>query len=75
MKDIFSERERLIVNCLGRKKMTLEQISNGIFKKGDKPFDDTITVANSVRRINRKCELYKLKNRENNKLIIKREKI
>lgn len=80
MNDIFSKREMLILKSLGRKRMTLEQISNEIFKTGDKPIDDRVTIGNSIRRINVKCtrnnlDWYLRKSRTNNKLTIKKERI
>lgn len=77
---MFSEREDNIIKIVGRKKLTLEEISKELFKGKKPPFDKTISVANSVRRIIKKCSFYELdwtlvKNRENNKLIINKEKL
>lgn len=74
----FSERETKIINILGRKKLTIEQISNELFKKCVNPLDHTIVISNSVRRIIKKCDHYNLtwtliKNRENQKLVIRKE--
>jgi len=77
--DVFSEREQKIINIIGRKKLTLREITKELFKKGDRPFDSEITVSNSVRRIIMKCSYHNLdwtltKDRENNRLTIKKEK-
>lgn len=75
--DIFSPREREIIKILGKKKLTLLQIAGDLFKKESKPLEPAITVNNSVRRINKKCEyhqfLWKLEvTKLNGKSIIKR---
>lgn len=57
---MFSEREEKIIKVIGEKKFTLEEISERVFKGITKPFDDKITIANSIRRINKKCEFNKL---------------
>ena len=56
----FSEREEKIINAIGAKKLTLEEISSLVFKNEQAPFDDKITISNSIRRINDKCIYYKL---------------
>lgn len=76
---MLSDREKAIVKIIGSKTKTLEEISSELFKNTKKPFDTNICVANSVRRIIKKCDHYKLdwtliKNRENNKLLISKEK-
>lgn len=59
--DIFSEREQKIIKILGRRPMTLEEISSKLFQGNpDKPFDDKIAVGNSVRRIIAKCKHHNL---------------
>ena len=75
----FSERERQIIKIIGRKKMTLEEISRDLFKEIDR-FEGNIVVANSVTRIIKKCTFHTLdwtlvKTRENNKLTIKKESL
>lgn len=75
--NVFSEREQKIIKIIGRKKVTLNEISIELFRTGDKPFDTDISVANSVRRIIKKCSFHKLdwtfeKSRENKKLFIKK---
>lgn len=56
----FSDREVLILDTLGRRRMTYSQIADEIFSKRDKPLDAEIAVGNSVRRIMMKCEAGKL---------------
>jgi len=74
----FSPRERLIIKSLGRKKLSIEEITIEVFKNSrDRPIDDKVTIANSIRRIMKKCERYKLdwtfeKLRENNRVLVKR---
>ena len=76
----FSQREWDIIKIIGRRKLTFEQISSELFRKGDKPFDDTITVGNSIRRIIKKCGHHKLawtleKIRKEGKLYVKKIKL
>jgi len=78
--NVFSEREQKIIKIIGRKKITLAEISTDLFKNGEEPFESAIVVANSVRRIIKKCSHHALdwtltKTRESNKLLIRREKI
>lgn len=77
---MFSDREQKIINIIGRKKLTYNDIISELFKNGSKPFDTNITVANSVRRIIRKCSHHNLKwtltkFREENKLFVKKERL
>ena len=74
---MFSEREKKIIKTLGRRKMTLEKITIGVFKNDWIPFDATISIGNSVRRIIKKCSHHNLKwtltkTRLDGKLTIKR---
>lgn len=76
----FSKREKRVLEIIGRKRVTLEEISTELFKHGTKPLDSKIAVANSVTRIIKKCSHYDLtwtleKIRENNKLTIKRKRL
>lgn len=77
----FSDRESKIIKILGRKKMTLEQISIELFKGSkEKPLDTNIIIANSVRRIIKKCLYHNfrwtiVKRREQGKLVIRRENL
>lgn len=74
----FSEREEAIIKIIGRKKVTLETISSELFMRSThRPFDSDISVANSVRRIIKKCLYHDLpwtleKTRVDRKLTIKK---
>lgn len=75
----FSSREQEVIKIVGRKKVTLEQIINELFEDKNKPFDTAISVSNTIRRIIKKCEYYKLnwtyeKTRTLNKLTLKKVK-
>jgi|DEB0MinimDraft_6_1074348.scaffolds.fasta_scaffold89112_1 hypothetical protein len=77
----FSEREWKIIKAIGKKRMSLRQISKVVFtKEDDKPFDDTISIGNSVRRIIDKCKHYNLawtlkKETVNGKVIVNKVKL
>jgi len=75
----FSDREERIIKILGRKQMTFEEISKELFKGEAAPFDTSISVANSIRRIVMKCCFRNLdwtieKSRQNRVLLIKKVK-
>lgn len=77
---VFSEREQKIVDIIGRRKITIAEITEELIRVGELPFDGRILVSNSVRRIVDKCKYYRLewtltKSRENKKLMIKKEKL
>jgi hypothetical protein len=80
---MFSEREEEIIKIIGKKKMSFEQIAEVLFMFGnvaDHPFDKEITVRNSVCRIIKKCEHYKLnwtlgRTKKDKKLLIHKERI
>ncbi len=77
---VFSDREQDIIKIIGRKRITLTEISVELFKKRDEPFDSVISVSNAVRRIVKKCSYHNLdwtltKTRKHKKLTIKREKL
>ena len=75
---MFSPREELILKVIGRKKVTIEYITNELY--GDRykrPFNSKIGVTNTIRIIIAKCEYNDLdwtltKTRVNRKLIIKK---
>ena len=59
--------------------MNFQQICGVLFNYKTIPFDPEIAVANSVRRIIKKCDFHKLewtlvKSRNNGKLLLKKEK-
>lgn len=78
---MFSEREKKVIDIIGRRKLTFEEISSELFKKTDaKPLDSEISIANTVRRIIKKCSYYDLKwvltkTRDNRKLIVAKETV
>jgi len=75
---MFSEREQQIIKVIGRSKMNYKEIAKQVFgNSNDRPMDANITVSNSITRIIKKCEHYKLKwtftkGRDNNRVVIKR---
>lgn len=77
--DVFSDREQKIIKIIGRKKVTLGIIDKELFDENDKPMDSIIAVANSVRRIIRKCVYNNLpwtleKTKDKKTLLIKKVK-
>lgn len=79
---MFSEREKLIIKIIGRKKSTISKIADVMVGTPGTgiPFDAEITVGNAIRRIIKKCEHYKLdwtlvKKRSDGKLLISKEKV
>lgn len=58
MRDTFSEREQKILKVLGRRNMSLKQISDAVFEGVRQPFDATISINNSIGRIIKKCEYH-----------------
>jgi len=77
---MFSQREEDIVKAIGRGKLTFKEIADKIFEHSyDRPFDDVITVSNSVNRIIKKCEKYMhpwtlTKSKKNGRIIIKKSR-
>lgn len=76
---MFSEREKQIIKIIGRRKVTIAQITSELFK-GNKILNGEQSVAYSVSRIIKKCGYYKTpwtlnKSRSNKKLYIKRVKV
>ena len=55
---IFSESELRILDILGSKQMTIIEISDTIHG-ADKPMNADVVVASTVRRIIKKCRLFK----------------
>jgi hypothetical protein len=73
---MFSEREEKILKILGKQAKTIQDINLQLFA-ANRPFDSSITIANSIARIIKKCDYYKLKwtlkkFRKDKKLYIKR---
>lgn len=57
---MWSEREALILDILGNKKMTVKDITVKVFMHNDQPIDAVQTINNSIRRINLKCHYHGL---------------
>lgn len=75
---MFSDREQKIIDIIGRKTMTIEQIEEKLFP--EKEMDGDIKISNCISRIIKKCEFHDLnwtlsKDKENRKLKVKKEKI
>lgn len=80
MSKVFSERENEVLSILGMKKRNIEFITKELFRNRSKPLDAEIAVANSIRRIIKKCGHHGLKwtlvkTIENKRLTIKRSKV
>ena len=74
----FSERESAIIKIIGKKSVTVEDISNQLFKLGA-PLDSGVLITNSIRRIIKKCQHHELewtlsKDRSKGKMTLKRVK-
>lgn len=53
---MFSNREVKIIEAVDKKDMTFQEIADAVFTEDNRPIDDTISIMNSVTRINKKCE-------------------
>lgn len=81
LKEVFSEREQLILKVIGKKQnMTIDLITKEVFAdtKVSAVIDPQITIGNSIRRIIRKCEVFKIhwtlkKNKIDGRMIITKE--
>jgi hypothetical protein len=56
---IFSDRESTLLRILGKKKLTIEQLTNQYFLDG-RSFNRQQVIGNAIRSIQKKCEFYKL---------------
>lgn len=56
---VFSEHERMILKIVGRRKMTVQEISEEFYNSRNLPLEGRNYVAQVIRRIARKCELMK----------------
>lgn len=56
----FSERENKIIKIIGRKKTTIQEISDELFKDEPNTLDAETKVSSSINRIIRKCEYHSL---------------
>ncbi len=60
MNELFSPQENRILKILGKKKKTIIEITDELYKgKNSIPLTANNGVASAVRRINRKCEYHK----------------
>lgn len=57
---MFSDRERLIIKIIGKKKVTRSYVTDFVYPVATRPFHAEIIVGNSVRSIIKKCNYYKL---------------
>lgn len=64
LKEVFSEREQKILKVIGKKRhMTIAMITKEVFAELQTlhtPMDAEITIGNSIRRIIKKCEHFKI---------------
>lgn len=66
--EVFSEREQLILKVIGKKQnMTIKDITREVFNYSSSanpattaPIDAEVTIGNSIRRIIRKCQAFKI---------------
>lgn len=56
MEPRFSEHEKMVLHILGRRKMTVREISEQFYHSQELPLESQNYVAMIVRRIVRKCE-------------------
>lgn len=54
----FSRSEQKVLEILGRRKMTIAEITDKFYDGEVRPLNDIIYVASVIRRINRKCNYY-----------------
>lgn len=59
MESIFSPNEKTILTILGRRKMSIVEITRNLYA-GKGPVSASTVVSNAIRRINFKCEYYNL---------------
>lgn len=59
---IFSEHEKLVIDIIGRRKMTIADITSEFYKQtqDDEPFEPNNHIAGVIRRIVKKCEHHKM---------------
>jgi hypothetical protein len=53
---MFSEHEKMVLKILGRRKMTVQEISDTFYHSRQVPLADRNYVAGILRRIEAKCE-------------------
>lgn len=57
-KSTFSRSEQKVLEIIGRRKMTIAEITDKFYDGEERPLNDIIYVASVIRRINRKCTYY-----------------
>lgn len=58
---MFSETENKVLDLLGKRSLTIGQLTDKYFKDCDrKPINPNAVVSGSILRINKKCEYHKL---------------
>ena len=57
---MFSPLENKILKILGRRKLTVTQITGSIFNRRKKSIDANNGIAHAIRRINSKCDYHRL---------------
>lgn len=56
----FSEHENLVLHVLGKRRMTVQEISEEFYHSQELPLESRNYVAMVIRRIVRKCDKFKL---------------
>lgn len=56
----FSEHEKMVLHILGRRKMTVQEISEEFYHARELPLESRNYVAQVIRRITRKCDKLEL---------------
>ena len=75
---MFSIREERVLRIIGRKKLTYSEISAELFKD-TKTLDQNIKVANTINKINKKCDFHStswqlIKSRKDNSVAFRKGK-
>lgn len=58
MSELFSDNEQKVLRILGRRKMTIAELTEKFYSGGRRPLDANNKVASTVRRINEKVEYH-----------------
>lgn len=61
MLPLFSEHEKMVLKILGRRKLTVQEISDSFYHSREVPLASRNYVGLVLRRIEAKCEKFKLK--------------
>lgn len=60
MTELFSPLETKILEVLGRKTMSIHDITEQAYSEADEPLGANNTIGTAIRRINEKCEYHEL---------------